>query len=70
MIQAKRQERKNQISHSTIATSYLTYVHLSPEGDRWFPVFNPAEWEETEHARCDDMQTIPHTFVTLHRKHQ
>ncbi|MEM6405832.1 MAG: dihydrofolate reductase [Pseudomonadota bacterium] len=52
------------------ARLYLTYVHLSPEGDRWFPVFNPAEWEETEHARCDDMQTIPHTFVTLHRKHQ
>lgn len=51
------------------ARLYITYVHLSPSGDRWFPAFNPAAWEETARIRCDAGQSIPHTFVTFCRKH-
>ena len=52
------------------ARLYLTLVHLTPPGDRHFPEFNLAEWEETEHIHGDNTQPIPHTFVTLLRKHQ
>ncbi len=35
---------------------YLTRVALSPEGDAWFPEFNPQEWRlisNTENAAAD-----------------
>jgi dihydrofolate reductase len=36
---------------------YLTRVALSPEGDAWFPEFDPAQWtlvSNTENPALDD----------------
>ncbi len=51
---------------------YLTEVHIEPEGDAFFPVFDPGEWREIERVEgvCDERNTIPHTFVTLQRSSQ
>jgi dihydrofolate reductase len=49
---------------------YLTYVHIAPKGDAFFPEFDPAQWREVarEAGVCDARNTIPHTFVTLERR--
>jgi len=47
---------------------YLTEVHITPEGDAFFPDFDRSQWRETERARGDvEEGVIPHTFVTLER---
>jgi len=53
------------------ARLYLTYVHAAPEGDAFFPEFDASAWQEVdrEEGVCDAKNTIPHTFVTLQRRH-
>ena len=52
------------------ARLYLTYVHIAPEGDAFFPEFDAAQWREVarQEGVCDARNTIPHTFVTLERR--
>lgn len=51
------------------AKMYLTEVHASPEGDAFFPEFDPSPWREVERmaGECDEKNSIPHSFVTLER---
>lgn len=51
---------------------YLTQVHISPQGDAFFPDFDHSQWQEVERMEglCDERNTIPHTFVTLQRSSQ
>ncbi len=56
---------------------YLTYVHVSPEGDTYFPEVNLAEWKEMsrEDFKADDPSTdsgqvnnsFDYSFVILER---
>ena len=52
------------------ARLYLTYVHIAPEGDAFFPEFAAEQWREVARVEgvCDARNTIPHTFVTLERR--
>ena len=52
------------------ARLYLTYVHIAPEGDAFFPEVDAAQWREVarEAGVCDPRNTLPHTFVTLERR--
>jgi dihydrofolate reductase len=48
---------------------YLTFVHAEPEGDAWFPAFDPEQWRETlrsEHP-IDDKNALAMSFVILDR---
>lgn len=48
---------------------YLTRVGLSPEGDAWFPEFDPADWRlaaEVEHAAVADVPA--HAYQTWERR--
>lgn len=49
---------------------YLTYLDLSPEGDVFFPEFDPREWDEIERLEgiVDEKNVHPHRFVTLQRR--
>ena len=44
----------------------LTEVHLSPEGDTYYPDFDRASWTETRREAHLDAE-IPHEFVWLER---
>jgi dihydrofolate reductase len=49
---------------------YLTEIHLKPEGDTTFPVFNRAEWQETkrEFHAAKPGETADYTITVLDRK--
>jgi len=48
---------------------YLTLVDASPEGDTYFPEWNPAEWKvaSSEDHLADERNSLGHTFVTYER---
>ena len=49
---------------------YLTRVDCEPKGDVFFPILNPAEWEEVEredHA-ADEKNPYNYSFLTLKRR--
>ncbi len=48
---------------------YLTLVDASPEGDTYFPEWNPAEWKivSSEEHPADEQNSFRHTFVTYER---
>ena len=52
------------------ARLYLTYVHLNPPGDCFFPPLDADAWVETARtiSHQDANQPIPHTFVTLQQR--
>jgi len=52
------------------ARMYLTYVHIEPGGDAFFPEFDTARWREVarEAGVLDEKNPIPHTFITLERQ--
>lgn len=41
---------------------HLTRVHITPEGDAFFPALNESEWKETARESADD-----YDFITLER---
>jgi dihydrofolate reductase len=47
----------------------LTHVHASPEGDTYFPSFDPSQWKiiDEEHHPADDRHAHPFTFRTWQR---
>jgi dihydrofolate reductase len=49
---------------------YLTYVHVSPEGDTYFPEVDLAEWNEVKRIDCkaDERNQYDYSFVVLERK--
>lgn len=48
---------------------HLTQVHLSPEGDTFFPTINKSEWASVTGPRNPAQGRFPaHTFVTLLRR--
>lgn len=49
---------------------YLTLIHAQIEGDTFFPKFDQAEWEETEHQDypADERNACSYSFLTLERK--
>ncbi len=48
---------------------YLTLVDASPEGDTYFPEWNPVEWKvvSSEEHPADEQNSFRHTFVTYER---
>jgi len=47
---------------------YLTEIDLDiPDGDAFFPDYNPAEWTITDRQHFKD-ETPPFTFLTMTRK--
>jgi len=52
------------------ARLYVTQIHASFEGDRWFPKFDRERWHETsreDHA-ADERNPYDYSFVILDRK--
>lgn len=51
------------------ARLYLTRVHAQPEGDTYFPAWDPADWIERsrEERPADDRNPIAMTFLFLTR---
>jgi dihydrofolate reductase len=49
---------------------YLTYLDASPDGDVFFPEFDPRDWNETERVEgvVDAKNAVAHRFVTLQRR--
>jgi len=49
---------------------YLTLVSHAFEGDVFFPVFDPSEWEETERTehKKDGENPYDYAFITLERR--
>ncbi|QQE10808.1 dihydrofolate reductase [Planctomycetota bacterium] len=53
-----------------VTRMYITLVHAHVDGDRYFPNFNPSDFEITnkiEHP-ADDRHIHPFTFLTYERK--
>ncbi|MGD2081796.1 MAG: dihydrofolate reductase [Chromatiales bacterium] len=48
---------------------YLTRVHAAPQGDTFFPPFDPGQWREIErlHRPADEKNPYACTFTTLER---
>ncbi len=47
----------------------LTRIHVSPEGDTYFPQLDPARWIETARtAHAADADAPAHDFITLARR--
>jgi dihydrofolate reductase len=49
---------------------YLTHVQADIQGDRYFPAFDSAQWDDVEfHSLpADERHAYPVTFVTLERR--
>lgn len=49
---------------------YITEVHLTPEGDTFFPELNPDDWQETdrEDVSVSAASAIAYSIVTYQRK--
>ena len=49
---------------------YLTKVHTQCDGDTFFPVYNPTEWQtvSSESHTCDEKNEHDYTFMILERK--
>lgn len=47
----------------------VTEVHISPEGDTWFPELDDAEWREVSRERHEPglKDSAPYSFVILER---
>jgi dihydrofolate reductase len=48
---------------------YLTLVDIEPDGDAWFPAFDPADWQldgREDHAR-DQRNPYPYSFLSYRR---
>ncbi|QDU32788.1 Dihydrofolate reductase [Poriferisphaera corsica] len=52
-----------------VTRMYITLVHTHVEGDRFFPNFNPSDFEVTEKTEhpADDRHIYPFTFITYER---
>ncbi len=50
------------------ARIYLTAIHLSPAGDRYFPTVVPQAWHEIERQPGAKDAPIAHTFITYQRR--
>jgi len=61
---------KQFLEQRLIDRMYLTIVHDNIEGDAYFPEFNLANWEETQHIHHPVDEKHPHefSFVTLERR--
>jgi len=61
---------KQFLEQRLIDRMYLTIVHDNVEGDAYFPEFNLANWEETQHIHHPADEKHPHefSFVTLERR--
>ena len=48
---------------------YITEVHLSPQGDTYFPELNPGDWQEIERedVPADADSAIAYSIVTYQR---
>jgi dihydrofolate reductase len=48
----------------------MTRVHVTIEGDTFFPVLDPLDWRviDSEHHPVTDTRQIPFTFETLERR--
>lgn len=48
---------------------YITEVHLSPQGDTYFPELNPGDWQEIERedVSADADSAIAYSIVTYQR---
>lgn len=53
-----------------VDTLYVTEVHLTPEGDAFFPELDNHAWQETERAdvAADTASAIAYSIVTYQRK--
>lgn len=53
-----------------VDTLYVTEVHLSPQGDAFFPALDPNQWQETERTDVDAAadSAIAYSIVTYQRK--
>lgn len=53
-----------------VDTLYVTEVHLTPEGDAFFPELDSREWQETERedVAADTASAIAYSIVTYQRK--
>jgi len=49
-------------------TLLLTEVDDAPDGDVWFPVVSPAEWQETERRAGTPATPPAYDFVTYQRR--
>lgn len=49
---------------------YLTEVHLEPEGDTYFPEFEPADWIELERHPCPATATAPAYSLVIYQRRQ
>ena len=49
---------------------YLTYIHVTPEGDTYFPEVNMQEWKEVKRTdfKADEKNKYDYSFVVLERK--
>lgn len=49
---------------------YLTHIHLKPEGDIFFPPYDPAEWVEIkrEFHKAQKGESADYTITVLERK--
>jgi dihydrofolate reductase len=49
---------------------YLTLVHAEPEGDTFFPEWDPGQWRETsrEDFPPDERHPYPYSFLVLERE--
>jgi len=49
---------------------YLTLVRACPDGDTFFPDYDPADWRETdrEDRPADERNPYPYSFLTFERR--
>ena len=47
--------------------AHITEINKCFEGDAYAPVFDPAQWRETERSTCTAANGLPYDFVTLQR---
>ena len=49
---------------------YLTYIHDCFQGDVYFPVFDPTDWQAVKRVDCqpDEKNPHPYSFLFLHRR--
>ena len=46
---------------------HLTEVHLTPDGDAYFPSFSSHDWQETKRLAQSEMTEPTYAFVTFER---
>ena len=61
---------KEALDLGIVDTMYLTHVHGNPEGDAFFPDFDPSEWDMQviDNHLSDERHEFPFTICAYNRK--